>query len=88
MAKRIKYTAYVVERHVVMIGERAGFKIGFQPEECEEVQGPTSNVQPPTLDLGQSPIIQIGGYFIETTDKEFFKQGIKYEVEMTITRKA
>ena len=72
-AKKIKYTAYVVERRVVMIGERGGFKVGFQPETAEGDPGET---------------ILMGGQFIETTDKEFFKQGIRYEVEVTIRRVA
>ena len=76
-AKKIKYTAYVVERRIVepggMLGDRAGFKVGFQPEAAEGDPGET---------------ILMGGQFIETTDKEFFKQGIRYEVEVTIRRVA
>lgn len=72
MEKKIKCAAYVVERQMKIFGEKAGLKVGFQPEAAEDETG---------------GFIQVGGVYIETTDKEFFEQGIKYEVEMTIKRK-
>lgn len=73
MEKKIRYAAYVVERHVVMLGERGGFKVGFQPEAAEGDPGET---------------ILMGGQYIETTDREFFKQGVRYDATLTIRRRA
>ena len=88
MEKTIKYAAYVVERQIKMLGEKAGWKVGFQPEACEEVADAAGSDSATAYRLPPTAFVQIGGYFIETTDREFFKQGVRYEVEMMIRRKA
>ena len=90
MDKKIKFNAYVQERHPRIYGEKAGWKVGFQPEAAEEIIDPPLNPEPDWQNKGvlqpRAPFVQVGGIFIETTDKDFFKLGIRYEVEIVIKR--